>query len=105
MIGKFEELTLLALLRSGPNSNAAKVYNVLEGGVSSPPPFAALYTALDRMVKKGMISEVSDTSDKRARRLFTITGEGRHALDEALTATRALGGNVWGTEVLGGANG
>jgi DNA-binding PadR family transcriptional regulator len=91
MIGKFEELALLALIRAGPNAHAAKVYEVLERTQQKPPVFAALYTALDRMAKKRLISETRDPSDKRAKRLFTITGEGRVALREALAATQAIG--------------
>lgn len=92
MIGKFEELTLLALIRAGPRSNAAKVYNVFEENLQSAPQFAALYTALDRLAKKRLISEDSDDSTGRKMRRFTITGEGRKAVDESVNATRAIGG-------------
>ncbi|KQV27851.1 hypothetical protein ASC97_05665 [Rhizobium sp. Root1203] len=91
MIGKFEELALLALVRAGPNAHAAKVYEVLEKTQSKLPAFAALYTALDRMVAKKLVSETKDPSDKRAKRLFTITGEGNAALREALNATQSIG--------------
>ena len=103
MIGKFEELTLLALIKAGSEAPVAKVYGVMEATQEKVAPFAALYTALDRMVKKGMISETKDESDKRARRLFTITGEGRRALDEAVNATQAL--NAYGGKIVfGGRN-
>ncbi|UVK38903.1 PadR family transcriptional regulator [Mesorhizobium sp. AR10] len=92
MIGKFEELTLLALVRAGPASHAAKVYNALEEGLPKTPQFAALYTALDRLAKKGMVSETKDKDDPRGKRLFTITGAGRVALSEAVRASVALGG-------------
>lgn len=92
MIGKFEELTLLALVRAGPASHAAKVYNALEKGLSKTPQFAALYTALDRLAKKGMVSETKDKDDPRGKRLFTITGAGSLALSEAVRATSMLGG-------------
>lgn len=91
MIGKFEEIALLALIRAGPDAHAAKVYEVLEETQSKPPAFAALYTALDRMAGKGLVSETKDPNDKRAKRLFTITGEGRRALSEALSATQSIG--------------
>ncbi|CAN7506174.1 PadR family transcriptional regulator [Pararhizobium sp. LjRoot238] len=90
MIGKFEELTLIALIKAGPRVHAARVHDVLEASMEKSPPFAALYTALDRMTKKGMISETKDENDSRGKRLFTITGEGRRALDEAVNATRAV---------------
>ncbi|XNO40673.1 PadR family transcriptional regulator (plasmid) [Sinorhizobium meliloti] len=90
MIGKFEELTLGALIKAGPRSHAAKVYGVFEQTQEKVPPFAALYTALDRMAKKGLVSETKDENDPRGKRLFTITGEGRRSLDEAVNATRAI---------------
>jgi|GEM_PF-2557815 len=91
MIGKFEELTLLALLRTGPDAHAAKVYKEMETKLGKVPKFAALYTALDRLAKKGLVKECQSGADEgRPKRLFTISGEGRRALDEAINATRAL---------------
>jgi DNA-binding PadR family transcriptional regulator len=91
MIGKFEELTLLALLRAGPDAHAAKVYGAMQEKLDKVPNFAALYTALDRMAKKKLVKERQSSADAgRPKRLFTITGEGRRALDEAVNATRLL---------------
>lgn len=90
MIGKFEELALGALIKAGPRANAAKVYEVIDGSLARAPAFAALYTALDRMSKKGLVSETVDEGDRRTKRLFTITGEGRRAYAEAIDATRAI---------------
>lgn len=103
MIGKFEELALSALVKAGSNSHAAKVYEVLEATQSKPQAFAALYTALDRLAKKGMVSETKDENDPRGKRLFTITGEGRRALSEAINATRAIEGFQpgWGVPANG----
>ena len=90
MIGKFEELALGALMKAGPDANAAKVYSVLEETQKKAPAFAALYTALDRMTKKGLVSERKSETDPRAKRLFTITAKGRLAYNEAVFATRAI---------------
>lgn len=90
MIGKFEEIALLALVKSGPRSHAAKVFRVIEDTQEKLPAFAALYTALDRMAAKGLVSETKDSNDKRAKRLFTISAEGQRALSEALSASRAI---------------
>jgi DNA-binding PadR family transcriptional regulator len=91
MIGKFEELTLLALMRAGPDAHAAKVYTAMQDKLDKVPNFAALYTALDRMAKKKLVKErQSSAGPGRPKRLFTITGEGRRALDEAINASRLL---------------
>lgn len=90
MIGKFEELTLSALIKAGPDANAAKVFAVLESVLEKVPPFAALYTALDRLAKKGLVSETRDSDDPRKRRLFSITRSGLAAYGEAVNATRSI---------------
>jgi DNA-binding PadR family transcriptional regulator len=91
MIGKFEELTLLALIKTGPDAHAAKVYAAMEEKLGAVPKFGALYTTLDRMAKKKLVKErQSGASDGKPKRLFTISAEGRRALDEAVNATRLL---------------
>lgn len=93
MIGQLEEMTLLALIRAGPASHAAKVQSALEQNVENAPQFAALFITLNRLAEKGMVSAKKDESGPRARRVFTITGEGRRALAECARAFIALGGN------------
>lgn len=93
MIGRLEEMTLMALVRAGPASHAAKVYNVLEERVPNAPQFASLFITLNRMAEKGLVSAKKDDSGGRAKRLFTITGEGELALRECANAFYALGGN------------
>jgi hypothetical protein len=95
MIGKLEELTLMAALRAGSDSHAAKIFAVMEDNGVKGTQFAAVYTTLDRMAKKGFFTERTDATDPRSKRLFTITGEGRKALDEAVNATAAVGGFTW----------
>lgn len=93
MIGQLEELTLLALIRAGPASHAAKVQNALDETVSNAPQFAATFITLNRLVDKGMVSAKKDDTGGRTKRLFTITGEGRRAVAECARAFVALGGN------------
>jgi len=76
----------------------------MESKLGKVPHFAALYTALDRLAKKGLIKErQSDAGEGRPKRLFTLTGEGRRALDEAVNASRALMGepNIAGVPTYG----
>jgi len=91
MIGKLEELTLLACIRAGENALPSAIYaRVLAGQRSAA--FGAIYTTLDRLAKKEFLSEstVVDASG-RERRAFTISGKGRLALSEALRASAAVG--------------
>ena len=94
MIGKLEELTLLACLRAGDAAVPSAIYERLSEALSGKAPgFGAVYTTLDRMAAKGLLNEGKATdAQKRSRRTFTISGAGQAALAESLTPTRALGG-------------
>lgn len=87
MIGKFEELTLLSLIRSGSNSYPYSIYKKLEI-IPDPPHFSALDTTLNRLVAKGLVSRDRDSDADRYR--YTITSQGYDALSEAIEATRLL---------------
>ena len=92
MIGKFEEFCLLALIRSGPDALASKVYETLCDHLGKEFKFGAVYTTLDRMVEKKWIkvSEQKPEGGGRTRRYFTISGEGRVALGNSLQSTQRL---------------
>lgn len=92
MIGKFEELVLLALIRTGPDSLASDVFEKLEEVANKEFKFGALYTTLDRMVAKKWVStkEQKPANGGRKRRYFSITGQGHKALSESLVTTNNL---------------
>lgn len=92
MIGKFEELVLMSLMRAGPKSPASDVYEVIAGKLKTEPKFGAVYTTLDRMVSKKYVKVKEEKSAKtgRTRRYFTITGLGQTALSEAMQASQEL---------------
>ncbi|PZQ56252.1 MAG: hypothetical protein DI555_06460 [Novosphingobium pentaromativorans] len=92
MIGKLEELTLLALIRSGADALASDVFaRVIQG--QSSAAFGAVYTTLTRLVTKGLVEETSVADDQgRKRRAFTISTGGRSALSEAISASAVVGG-------------
>ena len=94
MIGKFEELVLLALVRSGPKSTPTDIFEVMASKLEVLPKFGAVFTCLNRMEQKKWV-KIDMEGDKlggRQRKKFTVTGEGRKALTEALQATHDLGG-------------
>ena len=92
MIGKFEEHCLLALLRAGPSATASQIYNVLEDKIGDGFKFGAVYTTNDRMAQKKWVAVENREPEGggRTRRYFTITGEGRKALDQSLSETSKL---------------
>jgi DNA-binding PadR family transcriptional regulator len=92
MIGKFEELVLLALIRTGPNSLASDVFEKLEEVANKEFKFGALYTTLDRMATKKWVSlkEQKPANGGKKRRYFSITAQGQRALSESLSTTNSL---------------
>lgn len=88
MIGKFEELVLLSLMRAGPEALASKVYAALIDRLGKEKSFGAVYTTLDRLVDKDYIAVTTPkVKTGKKRRYFTITGEGRAVLAKSMSTT------------------
>src|SRR5262245_30046127 len=104
-LGEFEQLILLAILRLGDEAYGVTIRAELasRGGRQVAP--GALYTALDRLEAKGVISSrMGDPTPQRggrAKRYVTVTAAGRKALKRALRAYQRL---LEGLDVLGGAH-
>jgi PadR family transcriptional regulator, regulatory protein PadR len=94
MLGKFEEFTLMALTKAGPDAMAADVYETIIDVLGKSTAFGATYTTIERLVEKGFVKvEVQKASEQtrgRHRKLYTITGEGRLALAASLDATSRM---------------
>jgi predicted transcriptional regulator len=102
VIGKLEELTLLACLRAGNDALASAIYERVLSGQQNAA-FGAVYTTLTRLTKKKLLDESAVKDGRgRERRGFTITGAGRRALAEALNASATVGGlsQAGGADVL-----
>lgn len=97
MIGKNEELVLLAALDAGERAPAAKIYGALERALGSKvTPFGAIYTTLDRMASKGWLDvDLIADPKRRPRKHFSVTAEGRFALEAGLRASASLGAHQW----------
>lgn len=98
MLGKLEETILLATLRAGEKAVPSSIHGVMVESVQPgerEPAFGAVYTTLARMSDKGLLSTGTMTDEKgRARKTFTVTAQGRRALDASLQMTKRLGGFV-----------
>ena len=95
MIGKLEELTLLAALQAGENAVASRIYEHLAAaaGPDGVASFGAIYTTLTRMAAKGWLtqSRFPDAAGKN-RLAFTVSSGGRSELRHSLGTARRLGG-------------
>jgi DNA-binding PadR family transcriptional regulator len=82
MLSRTERYALQALRRVGDDSHAAAIYTEFHVGDMPPMSFATLYTAIDRLVHKGFVSE-RPSEGQRPKRLFSITRGGVAALAQS----------------------
>src|SRR5438105_779359 len=92
LLGEFEQVVLLAVLRLGDQAYGVPIRQEIETRTRSSVTIGALYSTLDRLENKGLISSVfSEPRPERggrARRYFRMEPAGVRALQrtrEALT--------------------
>jgi PadR family transcriptional regulator PadR len=85
MIGEFEYLVLAATVRLGDNAYGAAIRRLL-ADANRPASIGALYTTLDRMEQKGLVTtwigEATQVRGGRAKRMVALTNEGIRAASE-----------------------
>ena len=104
-LGEFEQLVLLAILRLGKDAYGVTIRAELHDRARRTITPGALYTALERLETKGLItSRMGDPTPQRggrAKRYVTVTGAGRQALTRAVRAYERL---LDGLDLLRGAH-
>ena len=102
-LGEFEQLILLAILRLGGNAYGVTIRAELIARAQRAVTPGALYTALDRLETKGLLtSRMGDPTPQRggrAKRYVTVTAAGIKALRRALREYKRL---LEGLDVLRG---
>ena len=92
-LGEFEFAVLLAILQTD-DAYAVPIRMVLEERTGRPVARGALYTALERLEKKGCVkSRMGDPTDERGgkpRRYFSVTPLGLRALKSTHAALANL---------------
>ena len=93
-LGEFEQLILLAMLRLGDEAYGVTIRAELSERADRTVTPGALYTALERLEAKGLISSrMGDPTPQRGgrpKRYVTVTAAGRKALTRALKAYERL---------------
>jgi DNA-binding PadR family transcriptional regulator len=83
-LGEFEEVVLLAVLRSGDEAYAIPVREEIRRRARRRVARGALYTALERLEEKGLVAsrlgEPRPERGGRARRYYALTPRGLAAL-------------------------
>ncbi len=89
-LGELEQMILWSVLRLGDDAYGLAVRDQLERRAGRSVARGAVYTTLDRLVRKGYLdSRLADADANRAgrpRRYFAVTDPGREALKEARDA-------------------
>lgn len=83
-LGEFEQLVLLAIIHLRPDAYGTTIRRTIEARTGKAVAIGALYTALDRLERKGYVTSArSDPMPQRggrARRMFRLERAGAAAL-------------------------
>lgn len=94
VLGSFEELVLLAILRNDVDAYAVTIRRELEAGSTSDVAMGAVYATLDRLEEKGLVASELERREGvagRPRRYYQVLEAGLIALAE----TRAIREAMW----------
>ena len=94
LIGEFEQVVLLSLLRLGNGTFGAAIRRDIQERIGRELPVSVVYVTLQRMEKKGFVrSYVGEPTKERGgrrRRHYLIDTAGEHALGRAYRALRKM---------------
>jgi DNA-binding PadR family transcriptional regulator len=86
-LGEFEQTVLLAIVHLGEDAYGVTIRREIEKRTGRHIAVGALYTALDRLERKGYVtscaSEPTPARGGRAKRHFTIKSAGARALKQS----------------------
>jgi PadR family transcriptional regulator, regulatory protein PadR len=93
-LGEFEQLVLLAILRVSPDAYGVTIRQEIEARTGRAVTIGALYTALDRLDRKGFVSSsMSDPTPQRggrAKRYYKLRPGGAAALKRSRRALDSM---------------
>lgn len=107
MLGEFEYLLLSAAARLGKGAYGAAIRQEIEGATKRRCSIGALYTTLDRLEAKGLVSTQMGNSTPqrggRPKRMVRVTGKGVQEATAFYNAvTSASRGVSWAADRAGG---
>lgn len=93
-IGEFEQLILFALIRLGSDAYGVTIRQDIEGRTGRAVSPGALYTALDRLEKRGLVAsrlgEPTPLRGGKRKRLYTVQPAGERALARVYESLRLM---------------
>ena len=97
-IGDFEQLILFALVRLGADAYGASLRREIEARTGRTISAGALYTALDRLETRGLVSsrlgEPTPERGGKRKRLYTLQPAGERALERVYESLQLMAGGV-----------
>jgi DNA-binding PadR family transcriptional regulator len=98
LLGTFEQGVLLAIFRLGADAYGRAILNQVQGLLLRNVSAGSVYTTLDRLEVRGLVSsnlaEGTPARGGRARRYYTVSDEGLHALSDARRALTSMWENI-----------
>lgn len=98
LLGGFEHLLLLAVMRLGEDAYGASIRRELLDRAHKDVAVGAIYTGLERLERKGFVEswlgEPTAERGGRAKRFYRVTGAGRMAVADTNRAIRQLSAGV-----------
>ena len=83
-MGEFEQMVLLAILRLDNNAYGMEIREEIEKRTGRPVSYGAVYTALDRLGRKGFVSNVLGEATRErgghAKKYFSVEPAGGEVL-------------------------
>jgi len=94
LLGGFESLLLLAVIRLGDQAYGVTIRRELHERAGKDVAVGAIYTGLDRLARKGMVEswQGDPTAERggRAKRFYRVTTTGLQVLNETQRAVQGL---------------
>src|SRR5689334_16191705 len=94
MLGEFEQLVLLAILRVGDDAYGVSVRQAIVDRSGRDVSLAAVYKTLTRLEEKGLVlarvGEPTAERGGRRKRYYEITAAGRRSLQQSVEVLRRM---------------
>ena len=94
MLGEFEQLVLLAILRAGEDAYGVPIRQAIVDRTGRDVSLAAVYKTLTRLEDKGLVvasvGEPTPERGGRRKRYYAVTAAGRRSLRQSVEVLRRM---------------
>jgi|SRR5689334_2954833 len=94
MLGEFEQMVLMAILRAGEEAYGVTIREAILERAGRDVSLAAVYKTLTRLEDKGLVTATvgAPTAERggRRKRYYSVTAPGRRSLHQSVEALRRM---------------